>query len=49
MVNDQPVMNLEAFDTQIASVVSEDDRVSNLCPLLRLVESLINVTVETER
>jgi len=49
MVNDQVRMNLTTFNSEVASVVSDNRIASQSSPCLRTVESLIDPTIESER
>lgn len=49
VVNKDPAVDLESFNTKVATVVSNDYLVSQILPLSRLVESLVDVAIETER
>lgn len=48
VVDDDPVINLKAFDTQVATKVSSDYLVSDSLPLRRAIECLIEVALIAE-
>jgi len=48
VVNHQPRMDLIAWDTKIASVVTKYDLVTNVQPFTGPVEPLVDPTVETK-
>jgi hypothetical protein len=48
VVDKDPAVDLESFDAKVAPVVADDHLVSQVLPLSRLVESLVDVAIETE-
>jgi hypothetical protein len=49
MVNVETLVNLITFDTQITTVVPNDDLMSSLTPFAGCVKVLIDPTIEPER
>lgn len=48
-MNVDSIVDIVSFDSQIATVVTYDNVVSDITPLGRSVESLIDVSIESER
>ena len=48
VVNEKIAVNLVTIDSEIAAVVAKDDESSNILPLLRSIEPLVDPTVEPE-
>jgi len=46
VVNDDSTMDLIALDTQIAAIVSDNNRIPNTDPLSRAVKALIDPSIE---
>jgi hypothetical protein len=49
VMDDDLVVNVEAFDPEVASIVPNDYVVANVLPLSRPVEPLIDPTIKPER
>jgi hypothetical protein len=48
MVNRDSLMNIVTLNTEVATVVSNDDMIADVTPLLGHVELLVDVTIEPE-
>lgn len=47
-MNEQTCMDLMAFDSQIAPMISNDDRIASLAPFSGRIEFLVYPSVESE-
>jgi hypothetical protein len=48
-MNVQTTMNLKALDSEITTLIANDDISSNSAPLTRSIELLVDVSIEAKR